>query len=1103
VTGRARTSLAPEHGGLRSEPETPRVAFWDWDLQRDVIRWSGAVAEVLGPATPETLGSFATYATIIHPADRPLVEGAVADATQGPGETHDVEYRILRPDIGLRWVRDIGRITRHADGSVERFTGSVVDVHEQRTALEGLRTSEERSRRLAEATDALARAEQDLDVLLPLAARLAGEALRGPTLLRLIADDRVHFGRCAVHFPPPGVGDALRSTLEREQQRVDAGFSGEVLRAGRALLVRGADLQGLRSRIHHPMRRFFDAYGVTAIAGVPIRSGDRMLGTLVTVRGGDAEPLADDEVRELEDFASRIAVAMENAALFREAEQSGELARRYAGQAARTLRLHHLALDVGRMVVWEWEIDADVLRWSGDAAAVLGVDEPPRDKMAYAALVHPDDLDVLAGAVLPAVRHGERYDAEYRIVPREGEVRWVRGIAEKLTGERGARRLVGILMDTTRVQRAEEQLRRTDDHLRLASEAVAFGTWEWDIETGEVSWTETLQRMFGLPEGEFGWRYEDFVALIHPGDRDRLDAAVARALAHPDDEYWLEHRVVRHGDVRWFLARGHVLTDAEGRPRWMTGVTLDITDRKRAEAEIDRRSLQQDAVASLSQLALHGTRVDAVAEAATRVVAETLQVERCGLFQTQSSGELLLRTGVGWDGGDVGTLSVPPSSELARGEEGRLRSDLRGHREGYAVVVHGRQAEYGRLVVSTDGPRAFSEEELTFLRSVANVLAGAVVRRQTEDELLEAQKMEAIGRLSGGIAHDFNNLLTVMLGFGELLEPAVASDPEARTDLEELLAAGTRAADLVDQLLTFSRGRPTEHGSCDVAEVVRGLDVMLGRVLGDDVEVTASVAPDPAWVRLHAIQVEQILINLAVNARDAMPDGGRLHIGVDRVEGDVRLVVSDTGTGMDDMTRTHAFEPFFSTKTGRKGTGLGLSSVYGLVSAAGGRVELESGPGAGTVVTIHLPHEDAPSATTSTPVPERAPAVGGVGAILLVEDNAQVRRLTRDVLTGAGYVVLSASNGREAAELARDAAFDVLVTDVVMPHESGVEVAMRLRRRSPSLPVVFLSGHVDGAPLEEVPGAVFLAKPFRSDQLVHAIAEARSRGPLAEPSVRG
>jgi len=381
-------------------------------------------------------------------------------------------------------------------------------------------------------------------------------------------------------------------------------------------------------------------------------------------------------------------------------------------------------------------------------------------------------------------------------------------------------------------------------------------------------------------------------------------------------------------------------------------------------------------------------------------------------------------------------------------------------------------------------------------------------QRQLEEQLRQSQKMEAVGQLAGGIAHDFNNLLTAILGSTQLLLHSTPPGDPRREDAEEIRHAGLRAAELTRQLLAFSRRQVLAPKVLDLNAVVANVDRMLRRLLGEDVELVTSLQPAAGAVNADPGQLEQVLLNLAVNARDAMPGGGRLSIGTTRVTfqeepaerrhrmpaGDyVCLAVADTGVGMDETTQAHLFEPFFTTKEVGKGTGLGLATVYGIVKQSGGYIWVYSEVGHGTTVKVYLPRVPG-VAEAPAPAAEPKPVRGGDETVLLVEDAAPVRALARRILEARGYRVLDAPDGPSALDLSarHGGGIDILVTDVVMPGMSGRELAERLASPRPRMKVLYTSGFTDDAMVRQGvlnAGVAFLQKPFVPDTLARKVRE--------------
>jgi PAS domain S-box-containing protein len=389
---------------------------------------------------------------------------------------------------------------------------------------------------------------------------------------------------------------------------------------------------------------------------------------------------------------------------------------------------------------------------------------------------------------------------------------------------------------------------------------------------------------------------------------------------------------------------------------------------------------------------------------------------------------------------------------------------------------------------------------------VVGVIADVTERRSLEMQLRQAQKMEAVGQLAGGVAHDFNNLLTAIMGYARFSLDR-AADGEQRRDLEEIVKASGRAAALTKQLLSFSRRHVMETVPIDLNLLIVDMVTMMRRMIGEDIELTTSLGPDLSVVRADRSQLEQVLMNLVVNARDASTGGGAILIETRAVTVEtpahlelrpgayVTLTVNDNGCGMSDEVKSRLFEPFFTTKPRGQGTGLGLATVYGIVMQTGGAIDVESEPGRGSSFTVYLPADKSPAHATERPVEPQPEA--GTATVLLVEDEQAVRELVRIILERAGYSVVEAANADEAETLFEAMrSVDLLLTDVVMPGRSGFELFNRLHAKLPSLRVLFISGYTDYAMFDSAivdRDLAFLEKPFSAEGLVTRVREVLGR----------
>jgi two-component system cell cycle sensor histidine kinase/response regulator CckA len=542
----------------------------------------------------------------------------------------------------------------------------------------------------------------------------------------------------------------------------------------------------------------------------------------------------------------------------------------------------------------------------------------------------------------------------------------------------------------------------------------------------------------------------------------------------------------KDGTLFWELASISPIRDEAGVTRHYVAVKEDITERKRAEANVVRLNAELEEALEWQRQIFEGSR-DAVflSDEQGRFVA----VNRAATDLTGFSRE------------ELHEMAIPDLHE---------ESDLVAYRTFYRRILEGERILSEAPIKRKDGGKVAVEFNNSLVviggkRFVHTAGRDVTERRQLEAQLVQAQKMEAIGRLAGGVAHDFNNLLTVIQGYGELVRDSLSGDPRHES-MDELLKAAGRATSLTRQLLAFSRKQVLEPKVVHLGEIVRETGRMLERLIGEEIALALVVSEDLATVKADPGQIEQVVLNLAVNARDSMPNGGQLTVSVgslrtatpldgfpDQLPAGrwVRLTVEDTGSGMDAETLSHAFEPFFTTKERGKGTGLGLSTVYGIVRQSGGHVQLTSVPGRGTTFQIYLPRSDERRVSGAH---SGVFAVPGSETVLVVEDEPAVRSLVQAVLERHGYVVLVAEHGAAALDVVdkHPGPIHILLTDIVMPGMNGRDLAGVVTARRPSIRVIFMSGYTADIPtdLGVEGGPLFLSKPFSEQALTSKLREA-------------
>ncbi len=749
-------------------------------------------------------------------------------------------------------------------------------------------------------------------------------------------------------------------------------------------------------------------------------------------------------------------------------------------EAAAAQSRHELLSTVAGGLRGSWVLDLarSEARLTADALRIYGLDPadgPVRPWPALRSLVHPDDLPVTARTIAEGVAApGRVMDLTYRIRRADdGDLRLVHVMGIVTRDVAGAPTLVNVMStDVTDLKADHDALRASEERLRWSLDNVDAIVCYQEEAGQPIIVSSPVERILGWTPDEMR-TFEAWDRRVHPEDLPACKATWQTSQAW-HIRYRMRHR---DGSWVWLADRGRWMERGEGRPRGLVTVSVDVTH----------------VVADEAALRTSEDRLRRTLEGVDAVI----------VFQDGPGEELILSPQAArilgyprdrqWDYRAWQAIVHP--DDLPGAMEAWNRSPGGTWDLEYRV----RRAD-GTWIWLSDRGRKDRTADGTAHASIS-ALVDVTARKSLEQQLDQARRIEALGQLAGGVAHDMNNILAAISGYGAFVAEALEPGSPAAADMAQVLLAAERAAALTRQLLAFGRRRAASTRVVDVGTVVDGLAPMLRRLLGEHIEVEVTRTTEPALVRCDPGQLEQVVMNLAVNARDAMPGGGRLAIRTSLVHvpdpdsggrsGWVRLTVADTGDGMDEETVARVFEPFFTTKAQDRGTGLGLATVLAIVNAGGGRVEVASIPGAGTTFTVDLPvtAEEPAEPVAETPVATR----GRGGRVLLAEDNASIRTMVGRLLETLGYEVVAAESGQDA--LARAAStitgFDVLVSDVRMPGMQGPELARRLRRLRPDLPVVFMTGFAgdldDGQPMVE--RAVLVLKPFTAASLGGALAE--------------
>jgi PAS domain S-box-containing protein len=638
------------------------------------------------------------------------------------------------------------------------------------------------------------------------------------------------------------------------------------------------------------------------------------------------------------------------------------------------------------------------------------------------------------------------------------------------------------------IHRIRRELVEREELFHLISENAADMIAIVDMEGKRLYNSLSYHRVLGYSPEEL--QASPSFEQIHPDDRERVKKAAADARSTGIGrtlEYRLRHK---DGTWLWLESTSSVIQNAKGEPEKLIIVNRDISERKKTEealrqSEAGFRSVVQDAPYGIYRASSTG-QILQVNPALEKMLGYELQDE---LLKSE------LVTGIFLHSGEYERLT----ELLIRTDEIKDVETEWKRRDGTPITVRCS----GRRINDENGMPAYFE---VFAEDVTE-------KRVLEKQLRMAQKMEAIGRLSGGIAHDFNNLLGVIIGYSRVLKKELGGSSALCEHAVEIEKAGQRAASLTKQLLAFSRQQVLTPAVLNLNTLVSDMEGMLPRLLGEDIAVSLALHSELGSVKADQSQIEQVIMNLAVNARDAMPQGGKLKIQTANVELDqayardhpgskagiyVLLAVTDTGTGMNAETLAHIFEPFYTTKERGKGTGLGLATVYGIVKQSNGYIVVDSAPGKGTTFQIYLPQHIGKPATEEREV-DSGEKLRGSESILLVEDSEPLRKLAQTFLESAGFRVMSAEHGEDALQVAsrHGKTFDLLLTDVVMPGMNGRVLAEHLLPRQPGMRVLYMSGYTDsfiaGHGVLE-PGTHLLHKPFTDEVLIRKVREVLDGG---------
>lgn len=775
-----------------------------------------------------------------------------------------------------------------------------------------------------------------------------------------------------------------------------------------------------------------------------------------------------------------------------EREIQNAASRRARGQAEEALRRSEATLVNAQRIAhigsWDWDFQSNQLFWSEEVYRIFGFTKTQFDGTYECFLegVHPEDRQLVQSAVEAAVSRIAPYNIEHRVLRPNGDERIVCEMGEVMFDQSDKLlRFIGTVQDVTERKLAEQLIVQSEERYRSIVETANEGIWHVDIRGHITFVNRQMAQMLGYTVGEilgrpiFDFTFDNDFSITKYKIEQRRQGISEMG------EYRLRRK---NGSELITLYSSSPTKNQAGEIVGFLSMVTDITERKSAD-----------------RLLRH-------AEANYRNLIEFLPVIVYLAEPYPPFAPIYISPNINWFGYSTKEWFEKPNMWLSIIHDEDREYVLKTTAD---AMEQGLDTDLEYRIVSRDGAIRWLHDKGRFVSDDKGkrvgwqgVIIDVTETKRLEEQLNQAQKLESVGRLAGGIAHDFNNMLTAIIGYSELTLRTLESDNPLRHNIEEIKKAGERSALLTHQLLAFSRRQVLQPVVLDLNEIIADTTKMLERMIGEDVHLVLALEPESGLVNVDPGQLSQIIMNLAVNARDAMPHGGRLTIEtanislepdearqkIDILPGAyVLLSVCDTGEGIDDKILQHIFEPFFTTKNIGKGTGLGLSTVYGIVKQSGGNIEVDTKVGAGTTFRIYLPRVVEQSEATEV-IDNSAELHCGTETILLVEDEELVRNLSREILKTCGYTVIEARNGLEALGVCEngDCKIDLLMTDVVMPQMGGCELAEKLTEKLPNLQILFTSGYTDNAMVRHnviETGTNFIQKPFTFDALAHKIRE--------------
>ena len=1133
---RAQEALANSEERTRLFFERQLVGMAITSPEKRWLQVNNRLCAMLGYSSAELAGL--TWAELTHPEDLAADLSQFSRLLAGEIDEYSLEKRFIRKDGSIIHTDLSVACVRHRDRSMDYALALFVDITERKKAEEALRQSEHRFRSIIQgSSDIILVLDEDASTVYesPSAARILGFPpgyLLGRSPMFLVHPEDA--GRIGKDLEAVAAGINPGTPIWFRVRRADGSWihleavgSNQLQNpAVRGIVITARDVTG-RKRAEEALRESEERFGElanAALEGVVIHAGGTILDTNLAfarlfgydrpedlIGSSGLDSLLTPESRELvrhrmeQRLSGRVeltGVRKDGSVFAMEAEARPVkylgrdvrlvacrdiTERKRSEEALRESQERYRALFERSLdCVFLTDFQGRFLDANQAALDLIGYRREEISSLTVESLLEKNQLPLASQTIeqIRATGH-QRTPAEYRLRRKDGTPVIVEALSSLIYHEGKPFALQGIARDVTARKKAEEDLRLSRAQLLANLENTPNVAVQWYDEQGRVLyWNRASEALYGWKPGEANGKTLDELILSPEEAAEFLRILErVRASGEPFGPFeTLVHR--KDGASGWVLATTFAIPISEGRTGFVR-MDVDITERKRAEQELRTREARLSSLLRTAPIGI-GISVNRVVTGANEALARLLGY---------TVEELI---------GASTRIFHRDDSEFVKEAERRAgtpnfnSADTQWRRKDGSLV----DVNVSNSLVD---PEDVSKGVVFTVVDLTERKRSEAEREKLQIQLHHSQKMESIGRLAGGVAHDFNNLLTIINGYSHLLLGRLNENDPLRATVTEIQKAGERAAGLTRQLLAFSRKQLLEPRPLDLNDVLREMRPMLARLMGEDIEVTLALNAECGAISADPHQLDQVIMNLAVNARDAMPSGGTLLIETAWLERDesyarshpearagryVMVAVSDSGVGMDEQTRQRIFEPFFTTKEAGQGTGLGLAMVQGIVAQSGGFINVYSEPGRGTTFKIYLPA--LAEAGSRTEIHEAAPPPGGGETVLVVEDQADVRNFVAAALKTYGYHVITAAGAGEALRVCErePGHIDLVLTDVVMPKSSGRELADRLAALRPEIKVLFMSGYTDNViahhgVLEE--GVQFIEKPFSPEKLARKV----------------